>query len=186
MRRSLSILKPHRHRQRGPGTTPRFVLSRVGFSAVSCRKHERRDVSHRKDPDPDLYDDLIHFNKASFLHERVSVLLCGHSQRMESQSYCEDLECVADAITGHPLCTCSDVAYLLERTCTAPRGADCSERQTESRDPWCSFPPAASFRSAPPPPFSQLTAPTLPWAGGLLQLLFQRRSSSSYCVATEH
>lgn len=55
-----------------------------------------------------------------------------------------------------PLCTCSYMAYLLLQ---APQGADCSGRQTESWDPWCTFslcslyfqPPTLYPHPVPPP-----------------------------------
>lgn len=97
--------------------------------------------------------------------------------------------CHHRAPTGFiPLCTCSYMAYLLDRTFTAPQGADCSGRQTESWDPWCTFPlcslpPAPSFQSPhtlSPPNHPPTT--TIPWAEGLFQLHFKLRSSSSTAV----
>lgn len=80
-----------------------------------------------------------------------------------------------------PLCTSRYMAYLPRRTSPAPRGADCSGRQTESWDPRRTFTPSPLVPPTPcaplPPPCPQLTAPTLPRAEGLFQLHFKLRSS---------
>lgn len=84
-----------------------------------------------------------------------------------------------------PLSTYSYMAYLQDRTFTAPQGADRTETQTEAWDPCCafplcSFPLASSFHYLLPHPHQ--AASTLPWAEGLFQLLFKLRSNSSSAV----
>lgn len=82
-----------------------------------------------------------------------------------------------------PLCTCSYMAYLLNRTFTAPQGADCSDRQTESWEPQytLALPPFCTLLPTPPPRPHQM-APTLPWAEELFQLHFKLRSRGSTSV----
>lgn len=60
-----------------------------------------------------------------------------------------------------PLCTCSYMAYILHRTFTAPQGADCSGRQTESWDPRCTF-PLCSLTSNSPSTLSPANRPHPP------------------------
>lgn len=71
------------------------------------------------------------------------------------------------------------MAYLLDRTFKAPQGADCSERQLSHGTHDAHFPSAPSPLHPASPPCPHQTAPTLPWAEGLFQLHFKRRSSSS-------
>lgn len=82
---------------------------------------------------------------------------------------------VADALVGHPwaafLCVL-DMTYLHNRTFAAPQGADCSEGQTESWDPWCSFPLCFLSLRMQPSTLSPQTAPTLPLAERPFQLQF--------------
>lgn len=85
-----------------------------------------------------------------------------------------------------PLCTCNHMAYLLDTSFTSPQGTDCSEAI------WLMGPmmhisplflPSCTQLATPtPPPCPHQTAPTLPWAEGLFQLLSKLRSSSSTAV----
>lgn len=103
-------------------------------------------------------------------------MMMGHRKQMHVEttkcSWCHHYASVGLI----PQCTCSYMAYIWHRTFIAPQGADCSGRQTESWDPWCTF-PLCALTSNSPPPCAQQTAPTLPWAEGLSQLHSTLRSS---------